>query len=111
MAIGTRGVLVLLLLCLLLCEFDVADAARRSLTRRKRINTEVEFSKWMTTLKWVWLGVFGPMLLLFVWQIARDPALPHVAKEIWARLQDKLHGRTRAESIALARRRKAARSA
>mmetsp|Transcript_7959 Transcript_7959/g.28379 ORF Transcript_7959/g.28379 Transcript_7959/m.28379 type:complete len:122 (-) Transcript_7959:244-609(-) len=97
--------------CLIAGEMVGVEAARRSLHKRRRVNSETEFTKWATTLKWVWLGVFGPMLLLFLWQLARDPALPHIAKELWARVTDKLHGRTRAESIALARRRKAARSA
>lgn len=99
-------------LCVVMSDYGVVDAAkRRALNRKPKKDTKKVFGEWVTVMKWTWMAVFAPMLAMFIWQIARDPALPHIIHELWARLQDKLHGRTREESIALARRKRAAANA
>ena len=81
-----RRLPAVLLACLVLAlSVDLTEGARRK-GGGKRTGKKDEAYK---VLKWIYICLFGPVILYFLYLVLRDPMTPHVLHELWCRAKEK----------------------
>jgi hypothetical protein len=57
--------------------------------RRKTGKAQKNPSEAYYVLKWIYICLFGPVILYFVYLVLRDPMTPHLLHELWCRAKEK----------------------
>ena len=68
-------------LATLLCEVDAKK-------RKKSGRHEERFGEFRKLSGWLLLAVFGPVILAFLWAVAKDPAMPGLMTELGRRIKE-----------------------
>ena len=69
-------------LCLL-CLAQIAESKKKKPGGRGNRDMEA-----LNIIKWVLIGIFAPVALIFVYAIVRDPMTPHIFNELWCRAKE-----------------------
>lgn len=84
-------------LCLLIWLISApCDAAsykpgqrRRKVPRKKTYGAPVQFSNFLSIMKFIFFFTIGPLAIYFVYTVATDPDLPRILKYLWAQTKKK----------------------
>ena len=95
-----RTYVTMLCALLFMSELDIAMAAKRKSSRRRRGQDRDEITRgqrgkmgrFMTTMKITFIIMFLPLLVVFFYSVVRDPASPQIATALWNILKKKIVG-------------------
>ena len=69
---------------ILLSAAPCEGAKRKKIGRTQQNPNEAYY-----VLKWIYICLFGPVVLYFVYLVLRDPMTPHLLHELWCRAKEK----------------------
>lgn len=88
-----HSILLFGLLLALLTTSTSAQKSTPSRRRRQKSKTGTYFPKtFQTVIKYLIFILFGPVILFFVYSVARDPVTPHLMWEMFMRCRERISG-------------------
>lgn len=82
-------VVVLAVMCL---SVEVMASAQPRHKRRKRSAGDEKMQTFLNMFKFIYAAVLIPLGAFLLYAILRDPVTPHLAREIWYRVQEAITG-------------------
>lgn len=84
---------VTLMALMLLCEFGWAEAKAQPRHKRRHKSMHGQsMQTYFSFLKYLYAILLIPLAGFLLYAILRDPVTPHIAKEVWYRLQEMVTG-------------------